>query len=101
METLVHSGPVAISVDATVWHSYESGIFNGCPYDKSIVLNHAVQLVGYGSSDEGDYWIVRNSWGPTWGEDGFIRLKRENISKCGVDESPLSGAACVNDGQEI
>jgi len=42
METLVHSGPVAISVDATVWHSYESGIFNGCPYDKSIVLNHAV-----------------------------------------------------------
>ena len=43
-----------------------------------------VQLVGYGTdSKDGDYWIVRNSWGTKWGEDGYIRLKRESETKCG------------------
>ena len=43
-----------------------------------------VQLVGYGTdSKDGDYWIVRNSWGTEWGEDGYIRLKRESETQCG------------------
>ena len=43
-----------------------------------------VQLVGYGTdSKDGDYWIVRNSWGTEWGEDGYIRLKRESNTQCG------------------
>ncbi len=42
------------------------------------MINHAVQLVGYGTDDDlGDYWLVRNSWADDWGEDGFIRLRRE------------------------
>lgn len=41
-------------------------------------LNHAVQLVGYGTDPkDGDYWLVRNSWSPVWGERGYIRLRRE------------------------
>ena len=46
------------------------------------ILILAVQLVGYGTdASEGDYWIIRNSWGPNWGEDGFMRLKRESTGK--------------------
>lgn len=51
-------------------------------------LNHGVAIVGYGTTVDGtNYWIVRNSWGPEWGEQGYIRMQR-NISKkeglCGI-----------------
>ncbi len=42
------------------------------------MINHAVQLVGFGTDAElGDYWLIRNSWGESFGEGGFIRLRRE------------------------
>ena len=51
--------------------------------DKKLLIS-AVQLVGYGTdTKDGDYWIVRNSWGKYWGEDGFIRLRRESETQCG------------------
>merc|ERR1711944_364802 len=91
-----------ISVDASVWHSYEGGIFDGCSYEENIEINHGVQLVGYGTDAEhGDYWIVRNSWGPEWGEEGFIRLKRETEVNCGTDSTPMMGTACEGDGNAV
>nr|AKO90284.1 cathepsin O [Tigriopus japonicus] len=94
-------GPLAVAVDASFWGFYGGGVFDGCPYDSNIAINHAVQMVGYGTDpDEGDYWIVRNSWGPSWGEDGYIRLKRESTPQCGTDSTPLTGTACVNDGND-
>lgn len=87
-------GPVAVSVDAS-WFSYESGVFSG---DCGTSVDHAVQLVGYGTdSDSGlDYWTIRNSWGGSWGESGYIRLKRFGAGKepCGTDSSPLDGNGC-------
>ena len=63
MQHLANVGPLAVNVDASSWHSYESGVFDGCSFDTNIDLNHVVQLVGYGTDDEqGDFWIVRNSW---------------------------------------
>ena len=60
------------------------------------------QLVGYGTdATEGDYWLVRNSWGSGWGLGGYIKLKRENEAVCGTDNTPLDGSACVGDGNAV
>lgn len=64
---------------------YVQGVFTGqCGTD----LDHGVVAVGYGTEKGEDYWIVRNSWGPSWGEKGYIRLQRNvaNITtgKCGI-----------------
>jgi len=87
-------GPVAISVDASTWSAYESGVFNGCNQTNPDI-DHAVLLVGYGTDDTlGDYWLVRNSWGPAWGEMGYIRLKRSSVIQCGTDTTPDDGDGC-------
>jgi len=62
--------PVSVCVDATNWSSYSSGVFDDC----STNIDHAVLLVGYSP----DYWIVKNSWNTSWGEQGYIRLARGN-----------------------
>jgi len=89
-------GPIAISVDASSWKAYESGVFNGCNQTNPDI-DHAVQLVGYGTDPKlGDYWLVRNSWGPKWGEAGYIRLKRSAGEEklCGTDLTPRDGDGC-------
>jgi len=62
------TGPLSVCVDASSWNSYNSGIMSVC--GKSV--DHCVQAVGV---DASSYWKVRNSWGTTWGESGYIRLK--------------------------
>jgi len=66
--------PIAVAVDATNWSPYKSGVFNNCKTS----LNHGVLLVGV--TDQS--WRIKNSWGASWGESGFIRLARGNT--CGV-----------------
>merc|ERR1711971_1077319 len=46
-------------------------------------INHAVAVVGYGSENGQDFWLIKNSWGPAWGEAGLIRMKRGS-GHCGV-----------------
>jgi len=70
-----NEGPISITLNANqVWHQYSSGIVDtdSCPNTGGI--NHAVLAVGYGKDGSKAYWIVRNSWGSTWGEKGYIRL---------------------------
>jgi len=105
MDHLATIGPLAVAADASRWQLYGSGVFTGCQYDQNINLNHAIQLVGYGTDPEhGDYWLVRNSWG-NWGEQGYIRLQRETEAVCGLDSTPMSGTACVggpgSESQEV
>mmetsp|Transcript_61481 Transcript_61481/g.139182 ORF Transcript_61481/g.139182 Transcript_61481/m.139182 type:complete len:209 (-) Transcript_61481:32-658(-) len=93
-------GPVAVSVDASQWSAYHGGVFDGCNQETPD-LDHAVVLVGYGTDGTSglDYWLVRNSWGPTWGENGYIRLARfgpvKEAERCGLDVAPLDGDGCA------
>jgi hypothetical protein len=91
----IQTGPVAISVAAASWFPYHGGIFK-CSRANPVV-NHAVVLFGYGHSAKGKYWLIRNSWGPAWGERGFIRIRRLDQAEqefCGNDTKPKEGVAC-------
>eukprot|EP01087_Luapelamoeba_hula_P024802 TRINITY_DN956_c0_g1_i1.p2 TRINITY_DN956_c0_g1~~TRINITY_DN956_c0_g1_i1.p2 ORF type:complete len:385 (+),score=54.65 TRINITY_DN956_c0_g1_i1:45-1199(+) len=95
MEALAHEGPLIINVDASSWHNYEGGVYDGCNKTNPDI-DHVVQLVGYGSDKEhGDYWLVRNSWTPAWGESGYVRIKREEKFSCGTDLNPQDGTGCT------
>merc|ERR1712096_68866 len=63
-------GPVVIGAEATsAWHSYKGGILSvNCTQKKE---NHNIVIIGYGSDGGSDYWLIRNSWGVDWGEDGY------------------------------
>lgn len=100
LQHLAEVGPLGIGISASNFANYGGGIFDDCSYDKNIEINHGVQLVGYGSEDGKDYWIIRNSWGDQWGEDGYIRVKREREAICGIDSTPENGSGCKNDGVE-
>ena len=75
--------PVCVAVDAgnTVFQSYRSGILNSTRCGTQ--LDHAITAIGYGSEAGVDYFIVRNSWGATWGEAGYIRMAA-NVGGGGV-----------------
>lgn len=76
-------GPVSIGIDATKasFQLYSSGIYDE-PHCNIFMINHGVGLVGYGTEDDVAYWIVRNSWGTSWGEAGYIRMIR-GTNQCG------------------
>lgn len=108
MNAVAKYGPVPVSVAASPWKEYESGVFTmeGGYTAENLDINHATVCVGYGRDEDTglDYWLVRNSWKPTWGEDGYIRLLREDPAEadiCGVDETPSHGSECIGGAEEI
>lgn len=79
--------PVSVAIDAGgyLFQLYSQGVYDGpCGID----LNHGVTVVGFGTnSNDGDYWIVKNSWGANWGEGGYIRMRRgvpQSEGLCGI-----------------
>jgi cathepsin L len=106
LEAVANRGPAVVSVDASGWSSYGGGVFDEC--EKDATVNHAVVVVGFGSDEASgkDFWLIRNSWGPGWGEDGYIRLQRHASDKgdaghCGTDRSPQEGVGCQGGPKEL
>jgi len=91
LSVVADQGVISIVVNAgRQWQQYKGGVVDDDEFCDSDDLNHAVAIVGYGtdSSVGKDYWLVRNSWGKDWGEEGYIRLIRGK-NMCGVAEMPL------------
>jgi C1A family cysteine protease len=84
-QMLYENGPFSIAINATLLQFYFGGIFNPWSFlcnPKS--LNHGVLLVGYGVEGSKPYWIIKNSWGSSWGEKGYFRLIAGK-GACGVN----------------
>ncbi|KAJ4955898.1 hypothetical protein NE237_012681 [Protea cynaroides] len=80
----VANQPVSITIDGSgdPFRFYSSGIFTG---DCETNPTHAVTLIGYGVNEEGiKYWLVKNSWGTDWGEDGYMKIQRDVDAKEGL-----------------
>jgi len=103
MEALYNSGPVVVAVDADKWLDYGQGIFDSCVKDAT--LDHAVLAKGYGGEGNAMWWLIQNSWGSGWGEQGHIRLKRRDTAGeeayCGRDRKPSEGVGCDGGPAEV
>jgi C1A family cysteine protease len=78
---LMANGPVHAALNADQLQSYTSGIFDSS--DCSTQINHSITIVGWGIENGVKYWIIKNSWGTDWGENGYFRIRR-GVNMCGI-----------------
>merc|ERR1712215_50615 len=92
-ELVFKNGAVIVAVQARgAFREYKTGIFDGCT---GVNPDHAVTVVGYGTENGVDYWLIKNSWGESWGENGYIRMKR-GVQMCGIGAIQVS-VECAKD----
>jgi len=85
--TSVDVGPTSIAINASAFgfQTYKNGVYNGSNCSTSV--NHAVLAVGYGTESGSDYVLIQNSWGASWGDNGFIKMATNTTRKgmCGMN----------------
>ncbi|XP_072899131.1 cathepsin O-like isoform X2 [Hemitrygon akajei] len=88
MQKLLEWGPLVAVVDAVSWQDYLGGIIqHHCSHEEP---NHAVVITGYDKTGDIPYWIIRNSWGTSWGINGYVYVKMgKNV--CGIADSIAVG----------
>ncbi|XP_053183333.1 cathepsin S-like [Scomber japonicus] len=78
------TGPIAVAIDS---NSHKFSFYKGGVYDNPMCthnMTHAVVVVGYGTENGKDYWLVKNSWGTGYGEAGYIKMSRNKNNQCGI-----------------
>lgn len=89
----VANQPVAVLMDGSVFQFYRSGVYTG---ECGTNLNHGVAVVGYGESEDGvKYWLIKNSWGVEFGENGYFRLQRNVGAKEGMCGIAMNGCYAI------
>merc|ERR1712228_67991 len=89
LKAAVAKQPVSIAIEADkfVFQTYQSGVLNSTKCGTN--LDHGVLIAGYGNEDGQDYWLVKNSWDTTWGDNGYIKLAKDSTTgTCGVQMEP-------------
>lgn len=92
MKQVVFQQPVAVAIEADTMYfqSYSSGVLDSAKCGTK--LDHGVLTVGYGEENGSKYWLVKNSWGTSWGEDGYVKIGRSDSTNdpgiCGIAMQP-------------
>jgi len=85
LQSAVQNQPVAVAIDASKnsFQLYKSGIYyeSSCSSSR---LDHGVLAVGYGADGSNQYWVVKNSWGTSWGLSGYIHMAKGRSNNCGI-----------------
>merc|ERR1711871_982351 len=88
LDAVANNGPVSVAIEADQmsFQLYSKGVLTGnCGKN----LDHGVLAVGFGTDGSTDYWKVKNSWGASWGVNGYVLIKR-GVDKCGIADGPPS-----------
>ncbi|XP_044305202.1 cathepsin S [Varanus komodoensis] len=84
-DAVANVGPVSVGIDAAepTFFLFKHGVYNDpkCTADH---INHGVVVIGYGTENSMDYWLVKNSWGKYFGDQGYIKIARNNGNRCGI-----------------
>jgi len=88
LKAAIAQAPVSVTIEAdkSVFQLYSGGVFDSEACGTN--LDHAVTAVGYGSEGGQDYYIVRNSWGASWGDHGYVKIGATSDNVCGILSQP-------------
>jgi len=92
LQQAVYKTPVAVTVDASTWQFYYTGVFT-CTTSE---VDHTALATGWGVDSGAEFWNVKNSWGPDWGLNGYIWIAKNKGDSCGIASMASYPTGCYN-----